>query len=122
MSGSDNRRQTGQTDMRDSDFRPRALAEMASAMRASNGASDGSDDMADLIALGGGLEALDAVLATLNEGEPFDPQPGREALEMAHIMAALTDDLARAKAESEAAAKAAKTADAPADLVPELAT
>jgi hypothetical protein len=103
--------------MQDSDFRPRALAEMAAAIRSDNGAQDGSDDMADLIALGGGLEALDAVIASLDDGQKFDPVPAREAQEMAHVMAALTDDLARAKAE-----KAAEKTETVTERVPELAT
>ncbi len=123
MSDFDPREQSGQQDMRDSEFRPRALAEMASAIRSDGGKDGGLADTADLIALGGGLEALDAVIASLDQGQPFDPRPGQEARQMAHVMAALNEDLAQAEAEAEAeAAEQAETAEAPTGLVSELAT
>ncbi len=88
-------------DMQDTDFRPRALAEMALAIRNEGGQDSGSADMAELIALGGGLEAFDAIIASLDGGEPLDPRPGVEVQQMAHVMAALTEDLEDQKVAKE---------------------
>jgi len=114
---SDKRKQNGQQDMRDSDFRPRALAEMALAIRNDSDQDSGLSDTVDLISLGGGLEALDSVIAALDQGQPFDPRPGKEAQQMAFVMAALTEDMERSKLKAAEQAEATET---PADKVPEL--
>lgn len=117
MSDSENRGRSGQQDVRDSDFRPRALAEMALAIRSEGEQDSGLSDTVDLISLGGGLEALDAVISALDHGQPFDPRPGKEAQQMAFVMAALTEDMERAKAKASDQPAASEKST---DKVPEL--
>lgn len=119
MSEDETRGITDPHDTRDTDFRPRALAEMALAIRNDSSGDSGSADMAELIALGGGLEAFDAVIASLKGGEPLDTRPGMEVQQMAHVMAALTEELEDRKVAEELKKQAQEII---ADKVPELAT